>query len=136
LGHKKCHDKFDQILLVSIDEAFYSLGETLNKKIYFYLDNNFQLARQDIPLRIRDFSDILERIFGLGARHLETLIMKTLHSKMADLCNLTNLNNFGSDLTFESYVALVKQVYEDTVVSEIMVIPRIGEMQYCPEYKR
>jgi hypothetical protein len=114
LGLKKCRGEFDQILLVSIDEAFFSLGETVKTSIYFHLEHKFQLEKKDIPCRVRDFSNALERIFGLGSRHLETIIMKNLNAKIGRFCRLDDEIFSASGLTFEDYVALMRQSCENS----------------------
>ena len=83
----KNHDdeKFEQFLLGSIDEAFSTFGESAKTSIYFHLEHKFAITKQDIPYRVNDFSNALERIFGSGARNLEILIMKKLHEKVGCL---------------------------------------------------
>jgi hypothetical protein len=72
----KRNETFGQLLLEAIDEAFRSLGESVKASIYFHLEDRFQIKRQEIPERIEAFSDALEQVFGLGAKHLEILYMK------------------------------------------------------------
>jgi hypothetical protein len=105
--------KFEQILLGSIDEAFSTLGESVKKSIYFHLEHKFMIARQDIPYSIDNFSDALERIFGLGARHLEILIMKKLHEKITCFYEWNGPSWLVPDLTFRQYVELMRLCYED-----------------------
>ena len=104
--------KFDSVLLESIDEALNSLGENVKISIYFHLETKFLIARQDIPDRIDDFSNALERIFGLGARHLELLIMKKLHEKIGCQYKWEGPKWLVPDLTFGKYVKLMKLYYE------------------------
>ena len=68
--------KFETVLVEAVDEAFSTLGESVKTSIYFHLEHKFIIPKQDIPYRIDDFSDALERIFGIAAKHLEILIMK------------------------------------------------------------
>jgi hypothetical protein len=106
--------KFEQILLDSIDEAFSTLGESAKTSIYFYLEKNFLITKQDIPYKVDDFSDALEQIFGLGARHLEILIMEKLHAKVTCSYKWTGPNWLVPDLTFRKYVELARLGYVDT----------------------
>ena len=71
------------------------------------------IARQDIPYSIDNFSDALERIFGLGARHLEILIMKKLHEKITCFYEWNGPSWLVPDLTFRQYVELMRLCYED-----------------------
>jgi hypothetical protein len=113
LGKNRGGKKFEQILLDSIDEAFSTLGESVKKSIYFHLEHKFMIARQDIPYSIDNFSDALERIFGLGARHLEILIMKKLHEKITCFYEWNGPSWLVPDLTFRKYVELMRLCYED-----------------------
>jgi hypothetical protein len=113
LGKNRGGEKFEQILLDSIDEAFSTLGESVKKSIYFHLEHKFMIARQDIPYSIDNFSDALERIFGLGARHLEILIMKKLHEKITCFYEWNGPSWLVPDLTFRKYVELMRLCYED-----------------------
>lgn len=113
MGKNRGGKKFEQILLDSIDEAFSTLGESVKKSIYFHLEHKFMIARQDIPYSIDNFSDALERIFGLGARHLEILIMKKLHEKITCFYEWNGPSWLVPDLTFRKYVELMRLCYED-----------------------
>ncbi len=77
---------FYEVLSGAIDEAFSSLGESVREAIFFHPEKTFGIRRSEIPYRIDDFSDALERIFGLGARRLEILFMKNLHAKVGTVC--------------------------------------------------
>jgi hypothetical protein len=82
LAKKWQRENFDQILLDAIDEALSSLGENVKRTVYFQLEALFKIGKQDIPIRLSDFSNALEQLFGLGATHLELLFMKNLHDKI------------------------------------------------------
>ena len=73
---------FEELLMEAIDEEFSSLGQTCKQALYFHLEKDFKLNRQDIPFRIRDFSEAIEKIFGVGAKVLQIRIMKNLFKKM------------------------------------------------------
>ncbi len=78
--------KFEQILFEAIAQALTSLGENAKKSIYFHLEQQFKIKRQERLCRLEDFSCSLERIFGSGDRHLEILFMKNLHAKVEVTC--------------------------------------------------
>lgn len=118
------HKSFEQILLEAIDEALSSLGESVKTAIYFHLANSFNVKRQEIPQRIADFSEALERIFGPGARHLEILFMKSLHAKIKVTCEWPTCEWPLSkwivpEMTFKEYVRLMRQRFEATRESNI-----------------
>jgi len=105
---------FDQILLEAIDEALLSLGENVKTSIYFHLDNKFKIMRSEIPSKINDFSDALERIFSSGAGHLEILFMKNLHSKLSLHCEWPSRCKWVlTEVTFQEYVCLMRHKFEE-----------------------
>jgi len=110
-------ENFDQILMDAIDEAFSGLGEKVKDSIYFHLEDLFKIKKQEIPLRISDFSDALEQLFGLGARSLEILIIKNLHSKIKVFCEWPTYKGplskwIVTEMTFQEYVRIVGQNFE------------------------
>lgn len=85
--------KFKRALLEAIDESFNKiLVETATQSIYFHLEQDHHLKREDIPDNLEDFLFNLERIFGIGSLVIEKTIMKNLYSRLS-------LNN--KDLSFE-----------------------------------
>jgi len=117
------------MLQASIDEAFSSLGENVKKTIYFHLENSFQIPKREIPRRIKDFSDALERIFGAGAKHLELLIMKNLYLKANCSYKWEGPKWLVPDLTFREYVELVRISIMEGKVEDLEVIVDAGEKQ-------
>jgi hypothetical protein len=113
LGKRKCEKKFSLILLDSIDEALSSLGENSKKIIYFHLETKFGIPRQDIPKRVNDFSEAIEKIFGVAAEQIEILIMKYLNQQVECAYNWVGPKWLVPDLTFTKYVKLVELWYED-----------------------
>jgi hypothetical protein len=75
-------EKFDEFLMESIDEALCSLGEPVKNAVYLHLQNDFGLEKNNITARIEEFSDIMHKIFGLGASRLEIKFLKNLKSKV------------------------------------------------------
>ena len=130
MDKKNQYKKFEDVLQDSVDEAFSSLGESVKKSIYFHLENNFLIPRQDIPCRIEDFSDALERIFGSGAKHLELLIMEKLYRKVNCSYKWEGPKWLVPDLTFEQYVELIRLGYkEEEKIESFEVIVDAGEQQ-------
>ena len=108
---------FNEILLESIDEALSSLGEYVVTAIYFNMEKTFNIKRWEIPKRIKDFSDALEKIFGLGAKTLEILCMKKLHDKIGVTFKWPEyewpLSKWiVTEMTFQEYVNCMRQNYE------------------------
>jgi len=130
LDKKNHYKKFEDVLQDSIDEAFSSLGEAVKTSIYFHLEHKFLITRQDIPRRIEDFSDALERIFGLGAKHLELLIMKNLYEKVNCSYRWEGPKWLVPDLTFKKYVELIRIGYDyEEKIGTVEVMVDAGEQQ-------
>ena len=110
-------ENFDQLLLEAIDEGLSSLGEAVKASIYIHLEGYFNIRKQEIPHKLSDFSNALERIFGLGARHLEILFMKHLHAKVEVTCKWPTYGWPLSkwivpEMTFQEYVRLMRLSFE------------------------
>jgi hypothetical protein len=96
--------EFNKLLVSAIDEALNSLGESVKQSIYFHIENKFNVARNEIPENLKDFQGGLEKIFGTGARFIEILIMKNLHSKIG-----LPLMMESEQLEFIEYVDVAKK---------------------------
>ena len=105
-------ESFCKMFGEAIDEAFSSLGEPARKAIYIHLENSFGIAKHEIPYKINDFSDAVEKIFGPAARNLEILFIKNIQAKARIDCKWDLPESSGSELTFEEYIRTVKQNYK------------------------
>ena len=105
---------FDKLLLCAIDEALNSIGETVKQAIYFHIENKFSVTRNTIPENLAEFQGGLEKIFGAGARFMEILIMKNLHSKIG----LPFVMEKSEQLEFIEYVDAAKQSYLKNVTKQ------------------
>jgi hypothetical protein len=106
--------EFNEVLIQAIDDALSSLGGAPKTAIYQHLEHNFNIKKTEIPEKISDFSDALEKIFGFGARNLEILFMKYLHSKIGITCECITKDWRLQELTFQEYVNLMRQKFEET----------------------
>ena len=98
---------FENILIEAVDEGLASLGESAKQSIYFHLEGKFRIAKKDIPYHLEDFTDGLEKIFGLGAHFIEILIMKSLFEKIGHPLEW----NQNKELVFVEYVAAAKESF-------------------------
>jgi len=105
-------ESFCKMFGEAIDEAFSSLGESARKAIYTHLENSFGIKKSEIPYRINDFSDALEKIFGPSARNLEILCIKNIQAKARIDYECDLPESIGSELTFKEYVRFAKQNYK------------------------
>jgi len=98
-------DEFNSIMLEAVDEALSFLGESAKRAIYYHLEEKFKIRREEIPVKIDDFAEAIEEIFGMGAKIIEMQIMKSLYKKVG--------RNFKyvpeeKDLLFTAYLKAVK----------------------------
>ena len=98
---------FEKLLLETVDEGLSSLGDSAKHAIYFHLENTFNISRRDIPYKIEEFADALEKIFGLGAKPIEILIMQRLYEKVGGVVQYPRHEN----LVFAEYVAAARQSF-------------------------
>jgi CBS domain-containing protein len=68
--------------------------------------------KSEIPYRINDFSDALDKIFGPTAKKLKILCMKNIQDKAKNDCRWNLAESVGSELTFEEYIRVAKQNYK------------------------
>lgn len=98
---------FEEILLEAIDEALSSLGESAKQAIYFHLREKFKIEMDEIPHRLQDFADGMEKIFGLGAKFLQILIMKNLYGKIGKTLKW----NESREFMFVEYVRAAEESF-------------------------
>jgi len=98
---------FDRLLREAVDEGLSSLAESLRQSIYFHLEKSFNIKKQEIPYKIKDFACAIEKIFGSGADFLEILIMKRLYEKIGGVFEWSESTNFE----FTEYVAAAKRSF-------------------------
>jgi len=96
---------FEDVLMEAIDEGLDVLGESSKHALYFHLEKTFKMNRQDIPYRIEEFTDAVEKIFGKGAKIIEIQIMKCLFKKVGYTVKLYPKQK---SLTFTEYVTAIK----------------------------
>ncbi|MCW4035065.1 MAG: hypothetical protein NWF03_06835 [Candidatus Bathyarchaeota archaeon] len=101
---------FDNQLLDAIDEGLNLLGDSSKQALYFYLQKTFKINRQDIPYKIEEFEEAIEKIFGTGAKILQIQIMKSLFKKVG-----SNVKQHPKqkNLTFNEYVETLRTLLND-----------------------
>lgn len=99
---------FEKLLLESVDEGLSSLGDSAKQAVYFYLKKSYKLDKRDIPRKIEEFADAMERTFGLGSKFLEILIMKRIYQKVGESFEY---NQEPKDLVFTEYVEAAKRTF-------------------------
>jgi hypothetical protein len=125
-------EDFDDILLKTIDETLSSLGEPVKNAVYFHLQTNFNISKNEIPKKINEFSDIVQKIFGSGAGRLEIKLMKTLHSKIGVNVKWAQYEAplskwIITDITFVEYVNSMRQNYEENPKKPFITVQKTVE---------
>ena len=101
---------FQKLFLEAVDEAFSSLGDSAKQSIYFHLETRFSMRRDEIPNRLEDFENGLEKIFGAGTKFLEILIMKKLYELMEPKRRTMKWNE-DKEFKFIDYVKASEQSF-------------------------
>lgn len=130
LAKKSKNNTFENILLEAIEEVLSGLGENVKTAIFFHLEENFNTKKKEIPQKIMDFQAALEQVFGLGARNLEILFMKSLHSKIELVCKWPTWCKWViPEVTFQEYICLMKRKFEEvgTRQKDIQVFINVPE---------
>ncbi len=100
---------FNDLLSESIDEVLTSLGSTVRNMIYLYLNSHLHISKDEIPYRMTEFFETLEKLFGFGAKNLEKQILQTLQEKTQIMQPLMAVEN-----SLEGFVVFVRQEYEES----------------------
>jgi hypothetical protein len=103
-----CNRSFENILLDAIDEGLSSVSDSAREAIYFHLKKSFNIEKRDIPYKIEEFDDAMEKIFGVGAKTLEIFIMKRLCEEIGQN---VKYNRKPKDLVFTEYIRAAKQTF-------------------------
>jgi len=82
-GFSKMSERFDLVVSKAVDEGLLVLGASVRHSIYYYVERNRQVKREEIPSRIAVFHEALEGLLGAGAVVIEKLIAKDLYSRLS-----------------------------------------------------
>lgn len=106
-------EEFCRILLEAVDTALGMLGTSIKEALYFHLETTFALKKEAIPANPAKLSDSLERIFGLGAKFIEKIILEAVCTKT----NCTLPKNWEK-YRFEENIEQIKMNYIQNKVIE------------------
>ena len=73
---------FERIVEDTVDEALSSLGNYCKQAIYLCLETRFNIKKEDIPNRIDDFANALEKMFGESSKLIKIEVMRLAYSKI------------------------------------------------------
>jgi hypothetical protein len=124
---------FNKLLLEAIDETLSCLGESSKTVTYRRLENTFKIKKKEIPNKIDDFSRGLESLFGLGAKILKIMFMKSLCNKVRVVGKGVSCEWVVPEMTFREYVDLMKQRFQEASAhQEVEIfINETEEQQIC-----
>jgi len=75
--------KFEKLLIKSVDDSLKdTFGEIATEVIYKHLEKNHSLKQEEIPKKLEDFIEGLEKFFSSGASVVEALILEKLCSNL------------------------------------------------------
>lgn len=100
-------EEFEGLMVIAIDEGLKSIvGEASTKVIYYQLEKIFQIGMNELIKNSEKLTEGLEKIFGYGARILETAILQKLYEKL-------NLNfKEKESCKFKDYIEEAKKYYQ------------------------
>jgi hypothetical protein len=58
------------------------LGESGKKAIYYYLEKNYNIKKCNMCAKLENFSNALDRTFGVGSIFIKVLIMKKCYENI------------------------------------------------------
>ena len=105
--------KFDYLLLESIDEALADLlGRRSRDQIFDHLATRYGYGREEVPVKICEFYEFLEKMFSSGAKTVGRTILRRLCRKLGYA--FVNL----PDLEFLDHLAVVRAKSERDAESQ------------------
>lgn len=78
---RRVSDKVDQMILDAIDESLSILGDKGREAVYYFLEREYCIEKEDIPKNLKTFLDCLRLVFGVGANILEKYILDNLRKR-------------------------------------------------------
>ncbi len=93
-------DNLSTILIEAIEESFEIFINPKKYNIFNYLEQEYALAKQNIPKNIDKFVSIIENLFGTGAKLIEIRIIELIHKKIQNFA----YNPKDHDLFLKEYL--------------------------------
>jgi hypothetical protein len=105
---KQTENQLDKTIFEAVDDSLTSFGESVKQVVYYQLESNYHVKKQDIPRRIEEFVTAVEGIFGVGARLIEMKILETIYARTSGFTYFPE----GQDLVFKDYVRSVRSFFQ------------------------
>jgi uncharacterized protein (UPF0262 family) len=100
---KVIESRFDKVLLDAVDEGFTRVSNGAKDVVYYLIEKDYRIKRDDVPCRIMAFQKALVGLFGEGAEIVETQISMALSKRLG-----LNFQE-GSNRTLATLVCVAKQ---------------------------
>lgn len=68
----------DTLILNAIEKGLDVLGESPKQAIWVYLETQYDINRNELPINVKEFQNALQKIFGLGYNFLDGIFCKYL----------------------------------------------------------
>lgn len=91
--------ELEKRIVKCIDHVLLQLGKNIRYVIYWYLEKEFGIKKEDIPKRPKEFIRALETVFGSGAKVMERLMIDVMEEE------------FKLNLQVEDLEEAVQEVY-------------------------
>ena len=108
IKQKPSENKYDTVIIDAIEDSLSSFKSFEKQEVYFFLETTFNISKKEIPQKMEDFGNALEKIFGVGARLIEIRIIKSIHKRVPEFrfTSRTNVVNFGDYVdSLQSFLA-------------------------------
>lgn len=81
LNMDKLEMDFNNMLVEAVDDALNTLGASIKDALFYHLEATFSVKKDTIYQNPAKFADGLERIFGLGSKFIEKMILDLISDK-------------------------------------------------------
>lgn len=78
----KSGHSYETFITEAVDAGLSLLGESGKKAIYYYLEKDYDIKKSNMASKVPDFSNALDKTFGMGSKFLKVIIMKEFYGKM------------------------------------------------------
>lgn len=102
----------NEMILRVIENGLDALGNSPKQAIWIFLENDYNVNRDDLPENIKAFSEGLQKIFGLGYKFLDVLFCHYLQEETG--------REFPENLTFVEIVESLVCKENELLNSKIM----------------
>ena len=78
----KSDPRYETLINEAVDGGLSLLGESGKKAIYYYLEKDYNIKKDDMASNIQNFSKALDKTFGVGSVYLKNQIVRKFYEKI------------------------------------------------------